>query len=79
VNLWEDNVPWGDFTSFKIWDLFGSSPAGGHFADSLLGDGAVPTWMMDTLFFDAISWIWNRYSGDSDFWYDEENQAGIMA
>lgn len=78
-DFWENGVAWGNLTSFKCWDLIGSPTAGGDFADSLLGDGAVPTWMMDTLFFDAISWMWNSYAGDDEFWYDEDNQAAIMA
>jgi hypothetical protein len=72
-NLWESGAPWGYRTHFKTWDLFDTSPiySGTDFGDSLLGlGGGVPAWMLDTDFFEAISWIGNAYSGDIDFWAD---------
>jgi hypothetical protein len=72
-DIWEFGVPWGNRTHFKTWDLFDTSPIyeGTDFGDSLLGLGqGVPVWMLDTDFFEAISWFGNNYSGDIDFWAD---------
>jgi hypothetical protein len=48
VARWEGGAYWGNRTHFKIWDLFGESPAGGDYADSLLGSGDPPLWLIDT-------------------------------
>jgi len=77
--IWEDGAYWGDRTHFKIWDLFRDALAGGDYADSLLGTGAPPLWLIDTLYFDAIVWAYNGYSGDNDYWEDEDMQAAVMA
>lgn len=79
IPVWEGGAYWGNRTHFKIWDLFGDAPAGGDYADSLLGSGDPPLWMIDTLFFDAIVWAYNNYSGDNGYWEDEDMQAAIMA
>ncbi|UCC80841.1 MAG: hypothetical protein JSW64_05635 [Candidatus Zixiibacteriota bacterium] len=79
VEVWEAGAYWGNRTHFKIWDLFADAPAGGDYADSLLGSGTPPLWIIDTLFFDAIVWAYNSYSGDNDYWEDEDMQAAIMA
>ncbi|UCE67013.1 MAG: hypothetical protein JSU85_03100 [Candidatus Zixiibacteriota bacterium] len=79
VPVWEGGAYWGNRTHFKIWDLFSGSPAGGDFADSLLGTGEPPLWTIDTLFFDAIVWAYNSYSGDNEYWEDDDLQAAIMA
>jgi hypothetical protein len=78
IPVWEDGAYWGNRTHFKIWDLFSDAPAGGDYADSLLGSGEPPLWMIDTLFFDAIVWAYNSYSGDNEYWEDEDMQAAIM-
>ena len=77
--MWNDGVPWGNRTHFKCWDLFDGAPLGSmpDFADSLLGTGSIPEWMFDTLFFDAISWFGNNYSGDQAYWTERED--AIMA
>lgn len=75
--MWEDGVPWGNRTHFKTWDLFDTSPIyeGTDFGDSLLGKGSgVPAWMLDTDFFEAISWFGNNYSGDFAYWEDVETE-----
>ncbi len=75
--MWTDGVPWGNRTHFKTWDLFDSSPiySGTDFGDSLLGKGGgVPAWMIDTVFFKAISWFGNNYSGDFAYWEDIETE-----
>jgi len=79
ADLWENGVPWGAREHFKCWDLMGDATAGDDFADSLLGSGSIPTWMIDTTFFDAISWMWNSYAGDDAFWWDADMQTAIMA
>lgn len=79
IPVWEDGAYWGNRTHFKIWDLFSDAPAGGDFADSLLGSGEPPLWIIDTLFFDAIVWAYNSYSGDNEYWEDDDMQAAIMA
>jgi hypothetical protein len=79
VARWEGGAYWGNRTHFKIWDLMGDSPAGGDFADSLLGSGDPPLWLIDTLFFDAIVWAYNNYSDDNVYWEDEDMQAAINA
>lgn len=74
-DVWESGVPWGNRTHFKTWDLFDTSPiySGTDFGDSLLGKGGgVPAWMLDTDFFEAVSWIGNSYSGDLDYWLDAD-------
>ena len=74
--MWTDGVPWGNRTRFKTWDLFDTSPiySGTDFGDSLLGKGGgVPAWMMDTEFFEAISWFGNSYSGDFAYWEDADS------
>ena len=72
INMWDSGSAWGNRTHFKCWDLFDDAPLGSvpDFADSLLGVGSVPTWMFDTLFFKAIVWMGNEYSGDFQYWYD---------
>jgi hypothetical protein len=79
IPVWEAGAYWGNRTHFKIWDLFADAPAGGDYADSLLGSGTPPLWIIDTLFFDAIVWAYNSYSGDNEYWEDEDMQAAIMA
>ncbi|MCP4583362.1 MAG: hypothetical protein GY839_17275 [candidate division Zixibacteria bacterium] len=69
VDLWENGVAWGDRENFRSWDLFDGGVFG-SWADSVLGSGSVPGWMLDTTYFDAVSWMWNSYSGDADFWYE---------
>lgn len=78
--MWNDGVPWGNRTNFKTWDLFDTSPIyeGSDFGDSLLGKGGgVPAWMIDTVFFEAISWFGNEYSGDFQYW--EAAEEDLMA
>lgn len=72
VDVWEAGVAWGNRTHFKTWDLFDTSPiySGSDFGDSLLGMGALPAWMLDTDFFEAISWFGNSYTGDELLWLD---------
>jgi len=77
--VWEAGAYWGNRTHFKIWDLFTGALAGGDYADSLLGTGTPPLWVIDTLFFDAIVWAYNSYSGDNEYWEDEDLQAAMMA
>lgn len=74
-DLWESGVPWGNRTHFKTWDLFDTSPIyeGTDFGDSLLGMGALPAWMLDTDFFQAVSWFGNEFSGDFAYWEDLES------
>ncbi|GAF91909.1 unnamed protein product, partial [marine sediment metagenome] len=75
VDVWEAGVAWGNRTHFKTWDLFDTSPIyeTSDFGDSLLGKGAgVPAWMLDTDFFEAISWFANSYSGDDVLWLDAD-------
>jgi hypothetical protein len=76
--LWDSGAPWGNRNSYKCWDLFTTAPPGNAFTDSLLGTGSPPTWMIDTEYFEAISWMWNIYSGDDAYWYDEDFQAALM-
>jgi hypothetical protein len=74
-DVWTNGVPWGNRTNYKTWDLFDTSPlySGSDFGDSLLGKGqGVPAWMLDTDFFDAISWFGNNYGGDFASWEDLE-------
>lgn len=72
-NVWLNGVPWGNRTHFKWWDLFVVPPAGGRpYSDSLLGVGAPPTWLFDTLFFDAIIWFGNNFGGDLAYWVELE-------
>jgi len=76
--MWEEAVPFGNFPHFKWWDLFLIPPSGGRpFADSVLGSGSIPGWMLDTTFFEAIVWCANEFSGDEAFWV--ERQAEIMS
>lgn len=79
VGVWDNGVPWGNRTHYKCWDLFDTTPLGSvpDMADSLLGTGSIPDWMFDTLFFDAISWFGNEYSGDDAYWVERETE--IMA
>lgn len=79
VPVWEGGAYWGNRTHFKIWDLFSGSPAGGDYADSLLGTGTPPLWIIDTTYFDAIVWAYNNYTGDNTYWEDEDMQAAIVA
>lgn len=80
VAQWNAGVPWGDRTHYKIWDIFNSTPLGNlnaDFTDSLLGTGSVPSWMIDTTFFEAISWFANVYSDDDLYWLEQDTT--IMA
>lgn len=80
VPLWNAGVPWGNRTHYKIWDIFDSTPLGSlnaNVTDSLLGTGSVPSWMIDTTFFAAISWFANVFSGDEAYWLEHED--AIMA
>ena len=79
IDLWDGGSPWGNRTNYKCWDLFDTTPVGSvpDMADSLLGYGSIPSWMFDTTFFDAITWIGNNYSGDLAYW--EDSEADIMA
>jgi len=73
VNIWNNGVPWGNRTHYKWWDLFVVPPGGGRpHPDSLLGFGTPPEWLFDTLFFDAVIWFGNNYSGDLAYWEDLE-------
>lgn len=75
VPVWEDAVPFGNFPHFKWWDLFLIPPSGGRpFADSVLGSGSIPGWMFDTLFFEAIVWFANEFSGDEAYWLERETE-----
>jgi len=77
---WNAGTPWGNRTHYKIWDVFSTTPLSSlnaNFTDSLLGSGSVPAWMIDTLYFDAINWFANVFSGDDAFWTERETE--IMA
>ncbi len=76
-DIWESGVPWGNRTNFKTWDLFDTSPlySDPDFGDNLLGKGGgVPAWMLDTDFFEAISWFGNNFSGDQAHWSALEDE-----
>jgi hypothetical protein len=69
VDVWDNAVPFGNFPHFKWWDLFLVPPSGGRpYADSLLGTGSIPEWMLDTTYFSAVVWFANEYSGDEVYW-----------
>ncbi len=79
INIWNSGAPWGSRTNYKCWDLFDTTPLSSvpDMADSLLGTGALPGWMLDTTFFDAVTWFGNNYSGDLAYWTGLD--AEIMA
>lgn len=79
ANVWINAVPFGNFPHFKWWDLFLIPPGGGRpYADSVLGSGAPPAWMFDTLFFSAVAWFGNEFSGDEVFWLNFADDGTIM-
>ena len=75
VDFYQNEVPSGYQTDYRIWDLFDNAPANA-FPDSnkFLGHGDMPADLFEI--FAKIVWVGNEYNGDFEYWLN--NEANIM-